>query len=413
MLKLYNSLTRQIEPFKTTENMTAKMYSCGPSTYQAPHIGNYRTFLFEDILQRYLEYLGYRVQWLMTLTDVEDKAIAEAKRKNSSIEELTRENEAQLCRDFELLRVKAPSIMARASTAVAQSAKLMKILVEKGHAYWYTYKGRRNAYFVPKSYPGFGKLSHLNTGMWPKQRRRFHKDTYPGTPWNKGDFVIWHGCKDNELCYETEIGRGRPAWNIQDAAIVTQNLGFHVDIATGGTDNLVRHHDYTLAVSESVSGRAFADYWLHGAHLLVEGAKMSKSKGNVIYPHDLTMKGFTGEQIRFFLIYGHYRKRLNFTFAKLNVASGKLDAFQKMVVSLRKPKSSSSRNGAEKIVSGIVSGFEECMSNDLDVKGAFDSVFNNLIRLDKLRKNAELSVHDAKAALEGLERIDRVFRVIS
>ena len=174
--------------------MKVKMYTCGPSTYQRPHIGNYRTFLFEDILQRYLEYLGYRVTRLITLTDVEDKAIAQAEKERLSVEELTRRNEDIFFRDFELLKIKMPDYTVRASAVVDQAATLIKALMEKGYAYRYTHNGAENAYFDPLKFAGFGKLAHLDMSKWPKKKRRFHKDTYPGTPWNKGDFILWHGC---------------------------------------------------------------------------------------------------------------------------------------------------------------------------------------------------------------------------
>jgi cysteinyl-tRNA synthetase len=344
---------------------------------------------------------------------VEDKAIAEAKKENINLEELTSRNEAKLFKDFEFLRIEVPSFTVRASTVVDQSAKMVNTLLKKGVAYWHVHGGRRNAYFDPLKFPGFGKLAHLDMEKWPKKKRRFHKDTYPGTPWNKGDFVIWHGCKQGDVCWETEIGKGRPAWNIQDAAIVTQHLGFHVGIAAGGVDNLVRHHDYTLAVAESVSGRKFAEYWLHGAHLFVEGEKMSKSKDNVIYPGDLAAEGYGGAEVRFFLIYRRYRKKLNFTTAKLATVSRRLSDFKNMVQNLREAKSSNPSGKARKLVNGIVSGFEECMNEDLDVKGAFNRLFHVVSKLDRLRKQGKLSFQDAKAALEALEQVDRVLSVIS
>jgi cysteinyl-tRNA synthetase len=412
LLNLFNTLTREVEPFQAADDMNVKMYTCGPSTYQRPHIGNYRTFLFEDILQRYLEYQGYKVTRLMTLTDVEDKAITEAKKENVSLEELTSRNEAQLFKDFELLRIKVPNYTVRASTVITQSAELVKTLVEKGHAYGHEHEGGLNVYFNPQKFKGFGKLARLDTDKWPKRKRRFHKDTYPGTPWNRGDFIIWHGCKEDEVCWNTEIGRGRPAWNIQDAAIVTQHLGFHVDIAAGGIDNLVRHHDYTLAVAESVSGRKFADYWFHGAHLFVEGSKMSKSEGNVIYPDDFAAKGYGGDHVRFFLIYGHYRKRLNFTLEKFAAVSRRLDDFKSMVLNLQKAASPKPNEKAKKLVCRIVSGFEENMNNDLDVKGGFGCLFDVVSKLDILRKQDRLSTQDATSALEALEQVDRVLKVI-
>jgi cysteinyl-tRNA synthetase len=412
LVSLYNSLTRKKEPFMPIEDMKVKMYTCGPSTYQSAHIGNYRTFLYEDVLQRYLEYLGYKVTRLITLTDVEDKAIMEAKKEHLSVEELTQRNEAKFFRDFELLKIKVPDYTVRASTVVDQSATLIKTLVEKGYAYWHHHEGTENAYFDPLKFKGFGKLAHLDMSKWPRKKRRFHLDTYPGTPWNKGDFVLWHGCKKGEsVCWDTVIGRGRPAWNIQDAAMVTKHLGFTIDLACGGIDNLVRHHDYTLAVAEAVSGKVFAHYWLHGAHLLVDGKKMSKSRENVCYPADLLAKGFREDHVRFFLIYGHYRETLNFTWEKLAETSRKLDTFKSMVRELEKARPNSSNEKAKKLIGGIVSGFEAHMNDDLNVKAAFDTLYTTIAALHKLIEQKKLSAEEAKAAMQLLRRVDSVLQV--
>jgi cysteinyl-tRNA synthetase len=411
MLHLYNSLTRKKKQFKQTEK-NVKIYTCGPSTYMRPHIGNYRTFLYEDILQRYLEYLGYEVTRLMTLTDVEDKAIAEARKENVTLEELTSLNETQLFKDFELLRIKLPQFTVRASTAVDQAAELVNVLTERGIAYWHPHDGRINAYFEPSKFNGFGKLAHLDMSDWPKQKRRFHKDTYPGTPWNRGDFVIWHGCKTGDVCWDTEVGKGRPAWNIQDAAIVTKHLGFHVEIGAGGIDNLVRHHDYTLAIAESISGKSFADFWLHGAHLLVEGSKMSKSKGNVVYPDELTSRGFGGEHIRFFLIHRHYRKRYNFTQKKFVETATRLNALRKLVSDLKKARAKKPSLKGKRLAVKIALDFEAFMNNDLDVNGAFNNLYKAVSKLDDLRRNERLGAKDAGAALEALKRADTVLKVI-
>jgi cysteinyl-tRNA synthetase len=413
LLRLYNTLTRKAELFKPIEDMLVKMYTCGPSTYQRAHLGNYRTFLYEDILQRYLEYLGYNVTRLITLTDVEDKAIAEAKKEQLSVEELTQRNEIVFFRDFELLKIKMPDYTVRASTVVDQSATLIRTLVEKGYAYWHRHEGAENAYFDPLKFKGFGKLAHLDMSQWSHKKRRFHLDTYPGTPWNKGDFVLWHGCKKGEsVCWDTEIGTGRPAWNIQDAAMVTKHLGFAIDVACGGIDNLVRHHDYTLAVAEAVSGKAFARFWLHGAHLLVDGKKMSKSRGNVYYPADLMAKGFREDHVRFFLIYGQYRERLNFTWERLAETSRKLDAFKGMVEDLEKADAVRSSEKATKLANSIVSGFKACMDDDLGVKAAFDELFNVVSALHELEKQGRLGLKEAKAAVANLKRVDSVLRVV-
>ena len=410
MLNLYNTLTLKNELFKPSEDREVKMYTCGPSTYQPAHIGNYRTFLFEDIFQRYLEYLGYNVERLMTLTDVEDKAIEQAKKENLTVEELTRKNEAVFFKDFELLKIKRPDYPVRASTAVDQAVNLISKLVDDGCAYFYTYEGAKNVYFDPLKFKGFGKLAHLDMSRWPKKKRRFHKDTYPGTPWNLGDFLLWHGCEQDDVCYQTSIGNGRPAWNIQDAAIVTKHLGFTIDVGCGGIDNLVRHHDYTLTIAEAVSGKQFSRYWLHGGHLFVDGKKMSKSKGNVYFPNDILAKGFSGGQLRFFLIYGPYRKKLNFTFEKLAETSRKLDSFKRIVADLQETKPSSQAEKQEKLTSKITADFEFNMNNNLDVKSAFDSLNETVSELHKMRQT--LSTQDIKNMLKCLRRVDSVLQCI-
>jgi cysteinyl-tRNA synthetase len=386
------------------------MYSCGPSTYQPAHIGNYRTFLYEDVLQRYLEYLGYAVTRTMTLTDVEDKAIQQAKQEGLTIEQLTTKNEAVFFNDFITLRIKKPDHALRASKAVDQAVDFITKLTEKGYAYFYTYMGQKNVYFDPLKFKGFGKLAHLDMSKWPKTKRRFHEDTYPGTPWNMGDFVLWHGCEHADFCYETPIGPGRPAWNIQDAAVITKTLGYTIDIACGGIDNLVRHHDYTIAIVESVSGQQFSRFWLHGGHLFVDGKKMSKSKGNVYYPCDLTEKGISGTEIRFFLIYGPYGEKLNFTFEATKQTSTKLASLRHMISEILETKPSGETQKQEMLTSKLTSDFEAKMNNNLDVKGAFDCLLENIAELHKLR--GKLEEGNVKNVLSRLRRIDGVLQCI-
>jgi cysteinyl-tRNA synthetase len=413
LLKLHNNLTQKTETFQPAQDRQVKMYTCGPSTYQRAHIGNYRTFLFEDILQRYLEFLNYKVTRLITLTNIEDKAIAQAQKESVSVEELTNRNEAEFFGDFEKLHINRPDYTVRASTIVNQAAKLIKSLIDKGVAYNYPHQGAKNIYYNPTKFAGFGKLAHLDMDKWPNKKRLFHLDTYPGMPWNKGDFILWHGCrKSDNVCWETEIGRGRPAWNIQDAAMVTKHLGFSIDVACGGIDNLVRHHDYTIAVAEAVSGKPFARYWLHGGHLYVDGKKMSKSKGNVLYPQDLTAKGYSNEQVRFFLIYGNYRKRRNFTWENLSLTSRLLDNFKAAVQNLQKAKAQSSSTKAKVLSNSVNSAFCKCMDNDLDVKGAFDELYKLVTALQELVFENKLSSEDAQTALTDLKEVDRVLQVI-
>jgi cysteinyl-tRNA synthetase len=403
-LNLFNTLTGRIEPFQSTEPGQVRMYTCGPSTYQRAHIGNYRTFLFEDIAQRYLEYLGYKVTRVMALTDVEDKAIIQAKKEGITIEELTQKNENIFFKDFELLHIKKPDYPVRASKAVDQAANLVSMLLHSGYAYWWTYQGVRNVYFDPLKFSGFGKLSHLDMSKWPKKHLRYHKDTYPGTPWNMGDFILWHGCGLEHVCYKTIIGSGRPAWNLQDSAIITKHLGFNIDIACGGID------DYTIAITESVSGTQFSRYWLHGGHLFVDGKKMSKSLGNVIYTSNVTAKGFTGEQLRLFLIYGPYNEELDFTFDKLTETTKHLDELRAMIKELQRTPQQPNKLIDDTLIGRLTHEFQAHMNNNLDVKGAFDTL-TQIVR-EIYRKRETLPSEEIENVIADLRRIDSVLQFL-
>lgn len=391
------------------------MISCGPSIYQLPHIGNYRTFLFEDILQRYLEYLGYRVERVLTITDVEDKALAEAENQNITLKELTDGNIETFMNELKNMKIKIPNYLPRSSTTVDQAVHLIKILLEKGYAYRYTHHGRRNIYYSPLKFDEFGKLFGLDMSKWPKKKRRFHKDTYPGNRWNRGDFILWHGYKEGDKVYwDTEIGKGKPSWNIQDPAMVLKSFGFKADIWCSGIDSTYRHHDYIIAVVEAVTGKPFVRYWLHAAHLFLEGEKMSKSRGNIEYPRTLLATECIWNHIRFFFIYGHYRQKMNFTFQKYNQVCNQLKSFREMVQNLRvneeaNPKSSA---GAKKLVKKISMDFEENMNNDLQVKAALDSLYKTVSSLIKLKEKQRLSAEDSKEALTKLKAIDSVLQVI-
>lgn len=410
MLILYNSLTRNNEPFVPVDEHNVKMFTCGPSIYQRPHIGNYRTFLFEDILQRYLEYKGCKVIRALNFTDVEDKSIQEAKKLNMDLFDLTGQNAEVFFEDLSLLRIKPPAYNPKSSTSVDQSVFLIKELLKKGQAYWH--KG--NVYFDPLTFKDFGKLSHLDMSRYPEAKRRFHRDTYPGNNWNLGDFILWHGFrKSDTIFWDTDIGRGRPAWNIQDPAMVTQTLGFSIDIFCGGIDNLVRHHDYVIALTESISGKQLSNYWLHGAHLLMNGKKMSKSKGNITYIDDLIKSGYSREEIRFFLMYRHYRKKLNFKDENIRLSSNKLKQACEMIERIRSKIviDHETSDKIKELTHHLKLDFETNMDNDLDVKNAFDGLYKTLSIILKYSKKNVMTQNNKDTIIDTLTSIDDVFKV--
>jgi cysteinyl-tRNA synthetase len=407
-------MTRQKEPFKARKDKKIKIFTCGPSVYQQAHIGNYRTYLFEDILVRYLEHLGYKVERVLNFMDVEDKAVEEAHVKDEDIKSLTTKVIEKFNEEINLLRIRNPTYTPRASDNVDQAVKLIKELLKKDIAYWHG----GDVFYDPQKFDGFGKLYGLDMNLWPKKKKRFKKDTYPGSRWNLGDFILWHGCTEGEsVCFDDQLGSGRPSWNVQDPAMATKYLGFQIDICCGGIDNLYRHHDYNIAVVEGVSGETFAKYWLHSAHLFVYGQKMSKSIGNIIYLDDIFKDGFKPEHIRFFLIYHkHYREKLNFTRQQFQKVVKRLEEFNEYVSEAIDCSTCGNIRKVEPLVKelifGLVPSFNECMNNDLDVRCAFDDLFETLNKLLAYKRDGKIGKKDCKALAKGLKEIDSVLQII-
>jgi cysteinyl-tRNA synthetase len=391
VLNLFDTLERRLKPFRARADRTLSIFTCGPSVYQKSHIGNFRTFLFEDILVRFLEFQGYSVMRAMNITDVEDKAIEEARKKRTSLWKLTEKNIETFTREMALLRLKPPTLLPRASEAVHETVAIIEKLLGKKIAYWHN----GNVYFDPLNYPRFGELYGLDMSRWPSKKKRFHKDTYPGMRWNRGDFILWHGGKHGGgVQWKTRIGEGRPSWNIQDAGLVYKYFNGTLSFYCGGIDNLIRHHDYTRAILESVRPYPMAKIWLHGHHLFVEKQKMSKSKGNIYYVDSL-------------LIYGHYRKKLNYSRIEMRRVTEKLRAFKKTISPIQermRDKGDFDREAAE----GVRSVFSEKMEKDLDVQRAFDAA-SGLVS-EALAKGLE--PRSARGYLHGLKKVDAVLKVI-
>ncbi len=411
MLKLYNTLSRKKETFRPMEDRRVRMFTCGPSIYRRPHLGNYRSFLWEDVLQRYLEFKGSRVDRVLNFTDIEDKAISEASREGLSVRELTEGIAKRFVSEARMLRIKLPPEIPRSSTSIDHAVRLIRVLLEKGYAY----RHGGDIFFDPLRCESFGRLFGVDMSRWPREKRRFRKDTYPGRRWNLGDFILWHGSKaGDQPSWDTEIGPGRPSWNIQDPAIITQHLGFQVDLCCGGVDNLYRHHDYTLAVMEAASGQEFARCWVHGEHLLVNGKKMSKSVGNILYPEDLLENGGTPDHIRFYLLYGHHRKRINLTRERFRERCRLLDDVRNRIGELmaRVPLRGTPGGKPGKLGAGLLHGFQKAMDDDLNVLEATRSVIRGLGELLRIRDHGDLDTEQFLDIVAALHRIDSVLQFL-
>lgn len=409
MLKLYNTMTRSKEYFKPRNRGVVKVFTCGPSIYRRPHIGNYRTFMYEDILVKYLEYKGFSVDRAIPLTDIEDKTILEAIKKKKKIDDLTGDVEKIFYAEARALNIRLPRKVQRSTRCVECAAGLIKKLMETGCAYQHG----RDIFFDPLTYKDFGKLYRLDKRRWPKKKIRFRRDTYNGNRWNLGDFILWHGYRDGDpKWWDTEVGKGRPSWNIQDPSIIIKHLGPEIDINCGGIDNIYRHHDYNIAILESYSGATYANYYLHGEHLIVEGKPMSKSRGNILYPEDIYRRGCRSRELRFFLFYTQYRKKLNFTRTRFKESCNKLETFRKLARQLTGasgPSSSPDRR-IQTAIRGIQRVFETEMDNDLGAGAAFDAMLKLLLQLHQNR-NA-LTRRDASDLARVLKKIDSVLGVI-
>jgi cysteinyl-tRNA synthetase len=409
MLKLYNTMARSLEDFKPRKKGVVKIFTCGPSIYRRPHIGNYRTFMYEDILVKYLEYKGFSVDRAIPLTDIEDKTILEAINKNKKIDDLTGDVEKIFYAEARSLNIRLPRKVQRSTHCVQCAARLIQRLMETGHAYQHG----RDIFFDPLTYKDFGKLYRLDKSRWPKKKIRFRRDTYTGNRWNRGDFILWHGYRDGDpKCWNTVVGKGRPSWNIQDPSVVIEYLGPEIDINCGGIDNIYRHHDYNIAILESYSGTAYANYYLHGEHLIVDGKPMSKSKGNILYPEDIYRHGCRSRDLRFLLFYTQYRKKLNFTRERFKESCNKLEGFRKLAHQLSRPPGSRSKPDPRirAAIKNIERVFETEMDNDLGAGAAFDGVLNLLLHLHENRDL--MASRDARDLAIVLKKIDSVLGVI-
>jgi cysteinyl-tRNA synthetase len=404
MLRLFNSLGKRFETFRPVQRKVVNIFTCGPSVYQKPHIGNYRTFLFEDILVRYLVYSGYAVRRGMNLTDIEDKTIKEALKHHTTVARITDTHIREFVREMKELKLTIPDYLPRASECVSEAIEIIEQLLALKIAYWY--KG--NVYFDPLQFPRFGKLYGLDMSEWPATKKRFHQDTYPGIQWNLGDFILWHGHRKGEPFYwDTKIGKGRPSWNIQDPGMISKYFHETLSIYCGGIDNLYRHHDYTLAILESVRPYPMAKYWLHCEHLFIHSGKMSKSKGNAVYVDTLRERGYTLSEIRFSLIYGRYRERLHYSDTSMQEAANILRGFRTKVKAIER-MSSKHRDSRSPSARRMKNMFADKMDNNLNVKDAFDGLYDIVSGIDlKVLKS-----HEAGGIITTLQEIDEVLKVI-
>jgi len=404
-----NTMSGKKEPFEPLNPPKVGLYTCGPTVYDYAHIGNFRTYMFEDILRRYLVYRGYDVFQVMNLTDVEDKIIRAAKSKGISIHEYTEPYTEAFFEDLDTLRIQRAEVYPKATEHIAEMVDLVKRLRDRG----YTYESDGSIYYRISNFARYGALSGI-TPDTVKVGARIDQDEYEKE--DARDFVLWKGRKEDEHYWETELGQGRPGWHIECSAMSSKYLGETFDIHCGGEDNIFPHHENEIAQSEGASGKQFVRYWLHSRHLMVEGEKMSKSKGNFYTLRDLVAKGHHPLAIRYFLLSGYYRVQLNLTEQGLHAAHRAwrrlMDFRRRLREIIEQGPEGSLSEPARDAAARAIKGFERHLDDDLDTPQALAVVFDFVRDSNRYLDGGSATQTDARHLLDVLEKIDTVLGVL-
>lgn len=407
-IRFFNSLAREKEKFIPLEKGKVKMYTCGLTVYDYGHIGNYRAFIFEDLLRRWLEYRGFKVTQVMNLTDVDDKAIKASKKNGVPLNEYTQRYTRAFFEDVATLNIEKAEFYPKATEHVPEMVALITKLMEKGYAY----KGEDGSiYYDISKFKDYGKLANIKVENL-KLGARVKVDEYAKE--QAQDFALWKAWseEDGDVFWETPFGKGRPGWHIECSAMSMKYLGETLDIHCGGVDNLFPHHENEIAQSEAATGKKFVNYWLHNEHLLIEGKRMAKSLGNYYTVRDLMAKGYDAKAIRYLLLATHYRQQVNFTFEGLEAAKNTLDRLTNFVHRLLDAEGNGSGDQLKQLTVQVQSGFEEAMDDDLNISVALAALFDFIRDVNNLIDGNMLSRDEAKKAYDMMLKFDKVLGVI-
>ncbi|MBW7865135.1 MAG: cysteine--tRNA ligase, partial [Candidatus Hydrogenedens sp.] len=402
-LRFHNTLTRTKEEFKPIQEGRVGLYTCGPTIYNFAHIGNFRAYVFEDLLRRYLEYKGLAVNHIMNLTDVEDKLIRTCRETGEPLKAVTARYAAAFFEDVKTLGILPAHAYPAATDHIPEMVEMIKDLRDKGH----TYEDKGSIYFKLGTFPGYGRLSHMDLDqLRAGASGRVDADEYEAE--EARDFALWKAWDENdgEVYWETELGRGRPGWHIECSAMSVKYLGPHFDIHCGGVDNIFPHHENEIAQSECCTGHTFVNYWLHCAHLVVEGRKMSKSLGNFFTLRDLLEKGLDPQAIRWVLIATHYRQPNNFSFDALDAARQSLNRIRDFRLRLEEVRGEGRH--LEELCEESRNAFEREMDDDLNISGALGVVFDFVRDVNRALDGGGVGGEGAKNALALLDRLNTI-----
>ena len=404
----FNTLTRRKEKFVPIEEGKVRMYTCGPTVYDYAHIGNFRAFVFEDLLKRLLEYRGFKVTHVMNLTDVDDKTIRGSQKQKVPLAKYTEHYAKAFFEDINALNIEPADYYPKATSHIPEMVALVKRLMQNGYAY----RGQDGSiYYAISKFKNYGKLSHIKVAEL-KTGARVKTDEY--TKEEAQDFALWKAWtpEDGDVFWETELGKGRPGWHIECSAMSMKYLGETFDIHCGGIDNMFPHHENEIAQSEAATGKKFVNYWLHNEHLLVEGRKMAKKFGNFYTLRDLLGKGYDPIAIRYLLLSAHYRAQFNFTFEALDAAGVAVERLRNFVQRLQDAQGEGSSGKVAELLRGVQQGFGEAMDDDLIVSVALAVLFDFVREMNVLLDDCVVSKNEADEVVAVLKRFDGVLGVV-
>lgn len=410
MIQFFNTETRRKEPLEIPADNTIRIYTCGPTVYDYAHIGNFRTYVFEDLLRRSLQFFGLKINQVMNLTDVDDKTIRGALREGVDLNTYTQKFKDAFFEDLGTLGIKPVEHNPQATDYIEAMIKMIETLLEKGIAY----RGADGSvYYAIEKFAGYGRLSGLKLDELEAGRsNRVENDEYDKE--SASDFVLWKAHddeRDGNIFWESPFGPGRPGWHLECSAMAMELLGDTIDIHCGGVDNIFPHHDNEIAQSEACSGKCFAKLWLHSEHLLVDNKKMSKSLGNFYTLRDLLAKGYTGQQVRYMLLQTHYKTQLNFTLQGLDAARHSLQRIHDFAYRMQNV-SGKGTGTVQPHIDGAKELFRKALGDDLNISSALAALFDLVREINVLADQEQVSASEGQAVLACLEEMDRVLGVI-
>lgn len=408
IMKFYNTLGRRMEEFRPMNPDSVGMYTCGPTVYNYAHIGNFRAYLFEDLLRRALEYHGYRVTQIMNLTDVDDKTIRDSRAAGMKLQDFTRRYKDAFFEDIRTLRIEPAAVYPEATAHIPEMIEMIRVLFEKGYAYR---SEDGSVYFSIAKFKNYGQLAKVDMSS-QRVGDRVRSDEYAKD--SVADFALWKAWdeKDGDVRWDSPWGPGRPGWHLECSAMSQKYLGKTFDIHTGGIDNMFPHHEDEIAQSEGANGCCFVHYWLHCEHLLVDGQKMSKSLGNFHTLRELTAKGYTGPEIRFTLIGTHYRSKLNFSLDSLHQSRAALHKFRAFFARLAGlPEGDAGLEKARELAAEAKTRFAAALADDLNIAEALAAVFSLEKAANVAMSSGSFASKAAGVLLEQFRDFDRFLAV--